>query len=232
MRALFPCLTLLLAAIDTVLSDTALPNTAAPVQLQPLGLDKAKWIWNSATPGGTRAFRKSFFAPDGKIPVRAEIICTADDAFVFFVNGREVSSSAIYKRPEYACVALAPCLNVFAIKGTDLVAGTSGVLAKVRVTYADGSTSIIVTDSSWRAAPDVQPGFENLTVDDSGWDTAHSFGDYGIAPWNKFDSSIPASDISKCEAVPTKPCPCQAVCDAPSPGPSPTGNVVGMLSVD
>ncbi|KAJ3766282.1 hypothetical protein FB446DRAFT_794252 [Lentinula raphanica] len=52
------------------------------------------------------------------------------------------------------------------------------------MTYTDGSTSSIVSDTTWRTSTSGLPsGFQDLTFDDSTWSPAVTEGGNGVAPW-------------------------------------------------
>ncbi|KAJ6613886.1 hypothetical protein B0H10DRAFT_2221866 [Mycena sp. CBHHK59/15] len=110
-------------------------------------------IWSAdmvaTAPTAHRAFRKTFSPPQGKTATLADIIITADDSYILYVNG------------------IQPCLNVFAVDAGNN-AGPAGLLATVQVTYSDGGTATLGTDASWRVDPGMTPGFEQLSFDDNG----------------------------------------------------------------
>ncbi|KAJ7627664.1 hypothetical protein DFH06DRAFT_966317, partial [Mycena polygramma] len=139
------------------------------------------WIWasemaaGSAPQGPVRMFRKAFMAPEGKAPLSAHILSLNDDNHVLFVNGRQVSSGPP-SVPRAACVGLNPCLNVFAIKADNGGGGAASLLAAIRITYSDGTTSMLGTDASWRVDTSETPGSEALSFDDSDWSTAYITG--------------------------------------------------------
>lgn len=143
-------------------------------------------------PVGARAFRKDFVAPEGKTPVSADIIMTVDNGFTLYVNGAEVGTSGDYRFAERFCVSLKPCLNVFAVNAVNAatVPNPAGLLAAIEITYDDGTTDTIVSDTTWRADTTVPAGFEQLTYDDNSWPAASFVGNYGVAPWGSI--SIPS----------------------------------------
>ncbi|KAJ7472256.1 hypothetical protein B0H11DRAFT_2236939 [Mycena galericulata] len=170
--------------------------------LPSLTLDKAKWSWTSemsagTAPNGERHFRKVFMVPEGKTPLHARIVSVVDDSREFFVNMKIVGQTAKqWDTSQHACVALAPCLNVFAINATNFN-GPAGFVATIQVTYVDGTQSTLVTDSSWRVDATSQIGYETLSFDDSTWPTAYTIGYFGAGPW----STVALSAI---------PCPCKS----------------------
>ncbi|KAF7323163.1 hypothetical protein HMN09_00096700 [Mycena chlorophos] len=155
-----------------------------------LDFSQSSWIWTNevTTPGGTapvgsRAFRKTFTPPLGKTPATANIIITVDNGYTLYVNGAEVGVGADFHDAEQYCVALDSCLNVFAVTGVN-AGGPAALLVAIEVLYTDGTTSTLVSDTTWRYDVAVPTGYEQLSYDDNSWTPAISQGAYGIAPWD------------------------------------------------
>ncbi|KAJ7043111.1 lectin [Mycena alexandri] len=163
-----------------------------------LDFGASKWIWTNEVSGGNapvgaRAFRKDFTAPLGKTPVQADIIITVDNSFSLYVNGAEVGGGGDFLKAERFCVPLHPCLNVFAVTAVNgaTTPNPAGLLAAILVTYSDGTTSTIVSDTTWRYSISVPNGYEQLSFDDNSWAPSIAEGAYGVAPWGQI--SIPSA---------------------------------------
>ncbi|KAJ7883359.1 hypothetical protein B0H13DRAFT_2344110 [Mycena leptocephala] len=118
----------------------------------------ASWIWSSDSQVGVlSAFRKDFTPPFGKSLIAAEIITAVDNSLAFYVNG--------YLLPSY---------NVFAVAAsTTLPTQTPpAFIATIYLTYSDGTTDTLVTDTSWRAMSPFPVDFAQLTLDDTTWPVA------------------------------------------------------------
>ncbi|KAJ7611617.1 lectin [Roridomyces roridus] len=168
-----------------------------------LDLQSSTWIWTNEVsggeaPAGNRAFRKDFVAPLGKTPVQADILLTVDNIFTFYVNGIEAGSGRGYNIGHLFCVAMSPCLNVFAVNATNEGPGSSpaGLVAAIQITYSDGTTTNIVTDTTWLYSTTVPSGFEQLSFDDSSWKPAIGEGAFGISPWGPTAQVIDAPTLS------------------------------------
>ncbi|KAJ6500577.1 lectin [Mycena sanguinolenta] len=178
--------------IYTLLAFTALhlvPHVAA------LDFGAAQWIWTNEISGGNapvgaRAFRKDFTPPLGKTPVEANILITVDNGLTLYVNGGEIGTGDDFRYAELFCVALRPCLNVFAVTGVN-TGGPAGLLATIQITYSDGSTSTIASDTTWRASTTVPAGYEQLSFDATSWTPAIAQGGYGVSPWGQI--AIPST---------------------------------------
>ncbi|KAF7294723.1 hypothetical protein MIND_01009700 [Mycena indigotica] len=167
---------------------------AAVTIVNALDFGKSQWIWTNevtspgaTVPTGSRAFRKTFTPPLGKTPVTANILMDVDDAFTLFVNGAEIGFADRVPYAEQFCVALQPCLNVFAVTAVN-TGGSAGLLAAIEVTYSDGSTSTLISDTTWRYSLTVTSGYEQLSFDDNAWTPALSQATYGAAPWGQIET--------------------------------------------
>ncbi|KAJ7611619.1 lectin [Roridomyces roridus] len=180
-------------------------------RISALNFDASTWIWTNEVSGGnappgTRAFRKDFVAPLGKTPVQADIIMTVDNGFTLYVNNVSVGTGDDYRFAERFCVPLYSCLNVFAVAATNAATtpNPAGLLAAIEITYSDGTTSTIVSDTTWRYSISVPSGFEDLTFDDNSWPPAIAEGAYGVSPWGQIGipSNPPVLEISGGNAPP------------------------------
>ncbi|WP_205472717.1 family 78 glycoside hydrolase catalytic domain [Nocardioides sp. SYSU D00038] len=164
-----------------------LPNGAESLSF--LG---ASWIWapeanQSQPPGEDRAFRRTLVTPEGKEAVRADVLITADDSFRLYVNGtflgategavNEWQQSHLYE------VDLEPDRNLVAVRTTNGPGSFAGLVAAVRVHYADGSSEVVRTDTSWKVTKQIPADYPTPSLDDSGWSQAVVQAAYGGAPW-------------------------------------------------
>ncbi|KAJ7240923.1 hypothetical protein C8J57DRAFT_1370353 [Mycena rebaudengoi] len=160
-----------------------------------LDFNNSTWIWvndsvpvssGGETPPGGRAFRRHFISRAGKIPHFTDILVTADDSFIFHVNGEQVGTGAYYP---LAYVFRTPLLssgrNVFAVTATSgsMSSTPAGLLITIQITYHDGTRDIIVSDTTWRAFASVPGGYQNPKFDDSSWPAAVGESPYGASPW-------------------------------------------------
>ncbi|KAF5381909.1 hypothetical protein D9757_007552 [Collybiopsis confluens] len=163
------------------------------VQATPtLSFTSSQWIWttelaspNGNAPVGSRAFRKTFLSPQGKTPSFLTIGFAADNAATLWVNGNSIVTQSAWFNPGSYCVSLENCDCGFLIAfNATNTGGPAGLLVDAVVTYTDGSTSPIVSDSSWRTTTGGIPnGFQQSNFDDSAWETAETEGGNGVAPW-------------------------------------------------
>ncbi|KAJ7905737.1 lectin [Mycena olivaceomarginata] len=157
--------------IYSLLAFTALyliPGVAA------LDFGTSQWIWTNEVsagnaPIGARAFRKDFVPPLGKTPIQADIAITVDNSFTLYVNGGQVGTGGDFTNAERFCVPLRSCLNVFAVTAVNgaTTPNPAGLLVAIQITYSDGTTSTIVSDTTWRTSITIPAGYEQLSFDDN-----------------------------------------------------------------
>ncbi|MGH1565727.1 family 78 glycoside hydrolase catalytic domain [Mumia sp. DW29H23] len=167
-------------------------GNARSAETDTLDMSGASWIWTSdATTGGApaepRAFRSTWTAPAGKTATSTEILITADDSFRLWLNGKllgetqgaenEWQQSHLYRAP------LDPQRNVVAVRTTNGPGSPAGLLAKIRTTWSDGSTSVATTDATWKVSKQIPTGFEAPAFDDSSWESAKVLAVYGSGQW-------------------------------------------------
>ena len=168
-------------------------NARTPDDADALTLDGASWIWTpestSPPPAEDRAFRTTSTTPAGKTATGAEILITADDSFRLWVNGRLLGSSSgaenEWQQSRRFETELEPDRNVFAVRTTNGPGSPAGLIAKVRVRYADGTTSTFATGTDWKASKIFPADFWQPAFDDSSWGTAAQLATYGGGPWGR-----------------------------------------------
>ncbi|KAF7361154.1 hypothetical protein MSAN_01147200 [Mycena sanguinolenta] len=199
----------LLFGVSSLTSAAAAAGNGTTADLVPdatssLNFASSKWIWSSttATAGTFVGLRKDFTPPLGKSLIAAEIIFTVYASLSFYVNGVYIGSGNSEdgrdpSRPRFArrfCVDLLPSYNVFAVNASASTSGTDegGLIATILVTYSDGTTDTLVTDSSWRVKSGIPLGFEQPSFDDTAWPVATVVGSYGVGAWAAVLAYIPA----------------------------------------
>jgi HEAT repeat protein len=158
-----------------------------------LTLAGANWIWNPvgrpqvSAPVGPLALRRTFKIKDPTQLASARLILTADDAYVFNVNGEKLISHDYWPEVKQAEIPLKLLGkdNVLAVAAQNAGAKPSpaGVIAKLLLKFKDGKSQTIVTDGQWKTAPKGGPNWKTTAGDDSKWESAKVLGAYGVAPW-------------------------------------------------
>ena len=137
--------------------------------IQTAAAQTPEWIWfNKTSETETRYFRKAL-SIDGKV-AKAELVATADDELVVFVNGEQVLSASSWQNGHKADVTsqLKPGANVLAIRAKNADASPAGAIAQLTIT-TDKGKQIIVTDASWKAAERSAPNWNKPGFDETGW---------------------------------------------------------------
>ncbi|KAJ7456756.1 hypothetical protein B0H11DRAFT_2287313 [Mycena galericulata] len=158
------------------------------------GLSLASWIWLpvpnilTTAPVGNAAFIKTFATPVGKTAASALIGITVDNTFTLWVNGQPIGGGDNFKTAQLFTAQLNSTDNVFAVLGTNVAAGApasanpAGLLAAIHILYSDGSSDMIVSDSSWLVSGTVPAEFP-LTFGLSTFGAAQVATEYGLGPW-------------------------------------------------
>ena len=153
--------------------------------IQTAAAQTPEWIWfNKSAEAETRYFRKAV-AIDGTV-AKAELVATADDELVVFVNGEQVLSADSWQSGHKADVKaqLKTGANVIGIRAKNGDASAAGAIAQLTVT-TDKGKQVVVTDASWKAAERSAQGWNRAGFDESGWVAAKSLGKVGMAPWGQ-----------------------------------------------
>ncbi|KAK7044793.1 hypothetical protein R3P38DRAFT_3177029 [Favolaschia claudopus] len=180
------------------------------------------WIWSTfdgeyAAPAGTVAFRKNVVTPNGKKAQSAAVLLTADNTFAFYVNGKYVGAppfeanavveSTAWGRAQQFSVGLNPASNTFTVIVTNFLNPTSGatspagLVASIRVVYADGSSDLLGTDPSWLNGPYTSVA-DFLAVPDSALVASFNVAAVGAWPWGSLSG---VSDVLAAAVVPSAP---------------------------
>ncbi|GAA0947798.1 family 78 glycoside hydrolase catalytic domain [Virgisporangium aurantiacum] len=174
--------------------------TAAPVSLA-----GAHWIWypegdpRVSVPAASRYFRTTFTVHSGAVS-EAQFVVTGDDSVDVWLNGKPVGASPrtgdSWHQALYLDLRanLSTGTNTIAVAARNTADGPAGVLGRLRVVAAGGTTEL-VTDAAWRSGRDPASGWEQPGFGESGWTPARDSGAYGISPWNS-DVSAPNPDAA------------------------------------
>ncbi|NLZ03614.1 MAG: family 78 glycoside hydrolase catalytic domain [Phycisphaerae bacterium] len=185
-----------------------------------IDLSTASWIWypegdaTAGVPVGNRLFRREFDVPQGAQIESAACAVTADNWYKLYVNGRPVRDGGNFKEALVVDVKdnLAPGKNVIAIDAANQgdSANPAGVLAVLNVQYSDGSSTVIVSDDSWRTAQTGPTDWMTPDFDAGAWEHAAVAAAYGAGPWGeiKLDSAqlfLPPAQLLRKRFVLEKP---------------------------
>ncbi len=160
-----------------------------------IDLSRASWIWypegdaTAAVPVGHRFFRKEFNVPQDRQIESASCAVSADNWFKLYVNGRPVRDGSNFKEALIVDVkdSLTAGRNVLAIDAANQgdAANPAGVLAVLSVRYTDGTSTVIVSDGSWRTAQSASTDWMTPDFDAGSWEHTRIAAAYGAGPWGE-----------------------------------------------
>ncbi|KAJ7636382.1 hypothetical protein FB45DRAFT_828681, partial [Roridomyces roridus] len=150
--------------------DRATDSTSLVRRQATLDFASSKWIWTTNTAANqAHAFRKDFTPPLGNSLIAAEVIIAGVNRLTFWVNGEIIGSTVTQDWAGRFCVDLDPSFNVFAVNASSTNTH-GGFIATILLTYSDGTTDTLVSDSSWLSDGNSVPdGFAEQAFDDTTW---------------------------------------------------------------
>ena len=157
----------------------------------------ASWIWNYAgsehgnIPEGTQYFRYSFTLDKYDKIASALMSFTADDYGKAYLNGEPVIDKPNVTDGWKNGVVIdvknkLEKQNVIAAYAVNTGVGYAGIIAKIAITYEDGSTENVVTDGRWKFSETNPEGWETPGFDDSAWKKPDNAIIYGSHPWANY----------------------------------------------
>ena len=171
-------------------------GTKAGVSRQSLA--DCAWVWYPEpgasgvnAPAGERYFRGVLTLPENAVIARARFQISADNGFALKINGQAAGKSDAegesWRGAQILDVArlLQPGKNlvtVAAINGTDKPS-PAGLIGKLTIGLAGGTTQTLRIDGSWKASDKKQEGWDSAAFDDKAWKNARVVARYGEMPW-------------------------------------------------
>ncbi|KAK0502397.1 hypothetical protein EDD18DRAFT_1140612 [Armillaria luteobubalina] len=157
-----------------------------------LNFSGSTWIWMGEQNGadeddllaGVHPFCKAIPSSSTKCLVCTTIIISCNDSYSIFVNGREIGvGSRLYTSAVYTIGLEPKGHNIFVITMNNIVRAT-GLIATIHVDYGDGTTQMIVTDTTWKMIKAMPPGgWMSPSFNNSAWIAALSEGLTAGTPW-------------------------------------------------
>jgi hypothetical protein len=156
-------------------------------------LKGAHWIWypegNPAqnAPAEKRYFRRTFTVSDTARVADAALFASCDDRCSIALNGKPLGSVEGWDRGRLfknLASSLLPGTNLLAIEAENKqapAANPAGLIARLHLTFADGSTVTLDSDTHWRASKTPDPSWNQLSFDESNWKTAAPVASWGDA---------------------------------------------------
>ena len=165
-------------------------------------LKGAHWIWTAegnaltSAPLGKRYFRYSFDTPKNQTVKSALITLTADNSFVFWVNGNRIGMGNSYTIPyQFELLrSLKEGKNTIAVTVDNAgpTPNPAGFIATLQIQYENSQTTVLNSGNAWKVALKEEKDWEKPGFDDAKWEKSKVLGPYGTNPWgniSKADSS-------------------------------------------
>ena len=159
--------------------------------------NKDKWIWcDSKNKIGKFYFRKSFNIKNINDVISAKLFITADERFILFLNGKEISKSDdkifSWTRPHLINIksSLSEGKNVIAIEGINTYLSKPGLTSKLFIEFSNSKQIIIRTNSSWKSHNKFVKGWNKKSFKDIYWKNSNIIASLGDLPWR-----IPEKDL-------------------------------------
>ncbi len=158
-------------------------------------MNKTQWVWTEEPhdgllyPPSTRYFRWHVTLPERCSVKDADVVMTADNSFVLYVNGHWAGGGDSWKVLNRIDVAryLRCGDNVLSVTVTN--GGTrpneAGVLARLDAELSDGSQVVFRLDATALTSKEKHAGWRKPSFDDSAWKPACVLGRFGMQPWGK-----------------------------------------------
>lgn len=174
----------------------------------------AKWVWypegdpSVAAPVATRYFRTVIDIPPGKKIKEAVFALTADNDFVLYSNGKEITKSSgepenwrLLKEADITS-NLQEGRNVLSIAASNTgdKPGPAGLIGRLTVEFADNSSLSFAIDKTWKTSDREEQGWNTPKFDDAKWVVPQEVANLGGGPWGNLASHRPMT-VSPLEAA-------------------------------
>jgi hypothetical protein len=170
-----------------------------------LTLAGSRWIWmNEGNPAvdapiDTRYFRKTFELPPGQAIRRATMLATADNAYIAWINGKQVAATEQLRDvpPMDVTSALHSGKNIIAVQARNIFSANAvgknpaGLIVKIEIELVDGKALTIPTDATWKSSRKADEDWRENAFDDSTWTAVKDLGAPGDAPWGPIGPVAP-----------------------------------------
>ncbi len=165
----------------------------------------AEWIWfpegnpAASAPVATRYFRRVFDVPSDRGILSAELHMTADNSFSARLNQQQAGAGTDFNAPARMDVTrlVKPGPNVLTVTAENIGpdANPAGLIAFLKVTFADGSPLLIHSDAQWKSSKEVPGDWESTEFKDDSWVAAMAMGPPGAGPWGNLQPNPDARTL-------------------------------------
>lgn len=151
-----------------------------------------RWVWKDTTADKqTCRLWRSFTIPDGAVISRATLYITVDNGFRLYLDGEDIGQGS-----DWRCISifdltwlLKPGEHVLAIEGfNDSL--KAGMNLGLTIELVDQDSLSIISDDSWRIAPNAERKWENRKKAPAEWPQATIVGELHDPPWNNWPATV------------------------------------------
>jgi alpha-L-rhamnosidase len=155
-----------------------------------------KWIWYPLDKTeykkgrGKYFFRKIFEIKNVDNISSAEILITADESSLLYLNGKKINESDNYifswTRPKK--INIKPFLNqeknILSVECLNTYLEKPGLAVRLFLQYNNGEKQLIVTDKYWKASNKLNDGWGKIEFNDGDWIDSEVVAVMGEKPWH------------------------------------------------
>lgn len=155
-----------------------------------LGLGRWIWTTNFADKQTCRLWR-AFTIPATNAVRKANLLITADNSYRLYLDGREIGQGGNWNGlTDYDLTwLLTPGRHVLAVEAfNDGLEG--GIIAGLQVQLANGERMQVLSDKTWRIAPENARRWQRRSQADPAWPAAREVGVVGQFPWWRKPANI------------------------------------------
>lgn len=145
------------------------------------------WIWSAnLADKQTCRFWRAFEIPASAMLIDARLRVTVDNAYRVFLDGRELGKGMEWRSlTEYDLGwVLKPGIHVIAVEAFNDYA-EAGLVAGLRVEFADGTRLEVPSDASWKVVPDGEGDWLTRKTARPEWASAQVVGAFLAGPWKQ-----------------------------------------------
>ena len=183
------------------------PNPPAKAKATPKPLiEGCSWVWfpegdpTKDAPAAMRFFRQAVQIPEGRKIKRASFQLTADNIFMLYVNGQEVTRNEggagdgwRIARTIDLTPTLRPGGNQLAISvynWPEQPASHAGLIGRLVVEFLQGEPLSIAIDKTWKCSDKEEAGWKDVNFNDRAWPAARELVRLGEAPWKEMQFNV------------------------------------------
>lgn len=120
------------------------------------------------------------------------LVISADNGEEVYFNGQFLGSSSNWTIGSLYQLATVSGQNTIAVRATD-AGGIAALIAELR----NAGALVATSGTNWKVSTSAPAGWEQPGFDDSTWDSATSYGAYGVGPWGQKVSGLPSNSTAQ-----------------------------------